>query len=206
MAKKKASSQTWMAEHLRDQFVRLAQKEGFRSRASYKLMEIDQKYRCFKAGQRVVDLGSAPGSWSQFVADKIMPKGKLIAIDLLPMEAIEGVDFLQADFTSDSALTQIEAMLEGGLVDVVMSDMAPNISGISEVDQAKSTGLCEMALDFAVNWLKPDGIFIVKVFHGAGYKIFYDQCKGIFRQLQTMKPKASRDRSSEIYLIGKALK
>lgn len=206
MAKKKASSRAWMAEHVTDQYVRQAQKDGFRSRASYKLLEIDEKYHCFKPGQWVVDLGSAPGGWSQIIVEKIMPKGRLIAMDLLPMEAIAGVDFLQADFTDDATLLQLESMLAGHRVDAVISDMAPNISGILAVDQAKSIGLCEMALDFAANWLRPDGLFIIKVFQGTGYQRFHDQCRQRFSQLLTFKPKASRDRSTEIYLIGRGIK
>ena len=201
MAKKK-TSQTWMAEHVSDQFVRQAKQAGYRSRASYKLMEMDDRHHWFRPGKRVVDLGAAPGGWSQVVIERILPGGKLIALDCLPMEPIDDVLFFQGDFTEQSTLDSLEAALEGKPVDVVISDMAPNISGIAAVDQAKSVGLCELALDFSLNWLSDQGVFLAKLFQGADYGAFLQQCRASFHQVQTIKPKASRDRSAEIYLIG----
>ena len=180
-----------------------AQAAGYRARAAYKLLEIDERDHLLKPGAVVVDLGSAPGSWCQVAVKRCGPKGRVLALDLLPMEAVAGVDFLLGDFTEDGVLAELEARLEGARVDLVLSDMAPNLSGVATVDQARSIHLCELALDFAVQHLKPGGQFLVKVFQGEGFMAFRKQLEGAFASVQVRKPKASRDRSAEVYLLGK---
>ena len=191
-----------MREHVDDPFVQLARKEGYRSRAAYKLLEIDSKDRFLKPGMVVVDLGATPGGWSQVAAARVGRGGKVIALDLLPLDPMAGVDFIQGDFREDALLKQLKAMLHGKAVGLVISDMAPNISGVASADQARAMHLAELAMEFALEHLKPDGSFLVKVFQGAGFEDFLKLMRSRFSRVVTRKPKASRDRSSEIYLLG----
>ncbi len=191
-----------MQEHLNDPYVKLAQKEGYRARAAYKLMEIDDKDKLIKPGMTVVDLGSAPGSWSQVAVQRLKGQGKVIALDILDMQPIAGVTFLQGDFREESVLRAFEALLNKTQVDLVIADMAPNISGIKDVDQAGAAYLTELALEFSKEWLKPSGNFLVKVFIGAGFEEILQNMRQMFDKVVTRKPKASRDRSSEVYLLG----
>jgi 23S rRNA (uridine2552-2'-O)-methyltransferase len=201
MAKSK-SSRRWLAEHFDDQYVKLAQQQGLRSRAAYKLMELDDKYHLLRRGMRVVDLGSAPGSWSQVVQRALAGSGQVIALDVLPMEPIQDVVFIQGDFTEDEPLALLESELDGQNVDLVLSDMAPNMSGMGAVDQPRAMYLAELALDFAEKWLEPGGSFVVKVFHGEGFDIFMKQTRSLFEKVQVRKPSASRARSREVYILG----
>ena len=196
------TSKQWMREHVNDPFVQLAQKEGYRSRAAYKLLEIDAKDHLLKPGTVVVDLGATPGGWSQLAAAKVGRSGKVIALDLLPLDPLAGVDFIQGDFREDAVLRQLEGLLQGKPVGLVISDMAPNISGVASADQARAMHLAELAMEFAFEHLKPDGSFLVKVFQGAGFEDFYKLMRSRFAKVVTRKPKASRDRSSELYLLG----
>jgi len=200
--KKHKFSKQWMQEHVNDPFVQLAQKEGYRARAAYKLLEIDAKDHLFKPGMVVVDLGAAPGSWSQIASIKVGKAGKVIALDLLPLDPLAGVDFIQGDFREDSVLEQLETLLQKRPVDLVISDMAPNISGIASADQARAMHLAELALDFALEHLKNEGEFLVKVFQGTGFEDFLKLMRSHFAKVASRKPKASRDRSSEVYLLG----
>ncbi|MDR2195990.1 MAG: RlmE family RNA methyltransferase [Gallionellaceae bacterium] len=193
------TSKQWMREHVSDPYVQRAQKDGYRSRAAYKLLEIDERDHLLKAGMTVVDLGATPGGWSQVAAAKGC---KVIALDLLLMQAMAGVTFIQGDFREDEVLLQLEQALAGGAVDLVISDMAPNISGVGVSDQARAMYLAELALDFATQHLRPGGAFLVKVFQGAGFEEFLRMMRGQFAKVVTRKPKASRDRSSEQYLLG----
>ena len=193
------TSKQWMHEHVTDPFVQRAQKEGYRSRAAYKLLEIDAKDRLLKPGVLVVDLGATPGGWSQVAAAKGC---RVIALDLLPLHPIPGVEFIQGDFRDDVVLKQLENLVQGHPVGLVISDMAPNISGIASADQARAMHLAELALEFAVEHLNPDGSFLVKVFQGAGFEDFLKLMRSRFTKVSTRKPKASRDRSSEVYLLG----
>ena len=215
----KKINKAWLHDHLTDPYVRQAQAEGYRARAAYKLKEIDEVHRLFRPGQVVVDLGSAPGAWSQYLRRRFAPKvagqggaatgeldGMLVALDLLPMEPIEGVHFLQGDFREDAALQQLERALGGRAVDVVVSDMAPNLSGIASADAARLADLVELAVDFAVRHLRPEGALVAKVFHGAAYNPLVDRFKAAFRVVKPHKPKASRDRSAETFLVGIGLK
>ncbi len=188
-----------MMEHVSDPFVQRAQKEGYRSRAAYKLLEIAERDRLLKPGMVVVDLGATPGGWSQVAAAKGC---RVIALDLLPMQPLPGVEFIQGDFREDEVLAQLEARLAGQRVDLVISDMAPNISGISVADQARAMHLVELALDFASNHLRPGGALLVKAFQGAGFEDFMRLMRSRFAKVVVRKPKASRDRSSEQYLLG----
>ena len=191
-----------MQEHLNDEFVKRAQKEGYRARAAYKLIEIDDKDKLIKPGMTVVDLGSTPGSWSQVVVQRLKGQGNVIALDILEMQAIPGVTFIQGDFREDAVLKELENTLNGQKVDLVIADMAPNISGIKDVDLAGSAYLTELALAFSSVWLKPDGHFLVKVFIGSGFEEIVKMMRMQFGKVVTRKPKASRDRSSEVYLLG----
>ena len=191
-----------MREHVNDPFVQLAQKEGYRSRAAYKLLEIDTKDRLLKPGTVVVDLGATPGGWSQVAAARVGRSGKVIALDMLPLDPLTGVDFIQGDFREDSVLKQLESLLHGKPVDLVISDMAPNMSGVASADQARAMHLAELAMEFALEHLKPDGSFLVKVFQGTGFEDFYKLMRSRFARVVTRKPKASRDRSSEQYLLA----
>ncbi|CAG0957918.1 Ribosomal RNA large subunit methyltransferase E [Methylophilaceae bacterium] len=191
-----------MQEHVNDEYVKRAQREGYRARAAYKLIEIDDKDHLIKPGMTIVDLGSTPGSWSQVAAQRLKGQGRIIALDLLEMQPIPGVQFIQGDFREQAVLEQLEALLENSRVDLVIADMAPNISGISDVDQANATYLTELALDFSFKWLKPGGSFLVKVFVGSGFDEIVRNMRQGFGKVATRKPKASRDRSSEVYLLG----
>jgi 23S rRNA (uridine2552-2'-O)-methyltransferase len=200
------TSKAWMREHVTDPYVRKANAEGFRSRAAYKLQQLDEKDKLLKPGMTVVDLGSAPGGWSQVAGKRVGAKGRVIALDLLEMAPVPGVTFIQGDFQEQAILEAVEQALQGEAVDLVMSDMAPNISGIASADQARAIGLAELALEFAVKHLKPQGNFLVKTFHGAGYDGLVNTLRRSFQQVYVRKPDASRSRSSEVYLLGKALK
>jgi 23S rRNA (uridine2552-2'-O)-methyltransferase len=202
------TSKAWMQAHLNDEFVKRAQKEGYRARAAYKLMEIDDKDKLIKPGMTIVDLGSSPGSWCQVAVQRLKAKGsqeingKVIALDILDMQPVAGVVFIQGDFREQRVLNQLEAQLNQQPVDLVIADMAPNISGISDVDQAGAMYLTELALDFSRTWLKPNGNFLVKVFIGAGFDDMIKTMRSQFNQVLTRKPKASRDKSREVYLLG----
>jgi 23S rRNA (uridine2552-2'-O)-methyltransferase len=195
-----------MMQHVNDPYVKRATAEGMRSRAAYKLQQINEKDHLLKPGMVVVDLGAAPGGWSQVAGRLVAPGGRVIAIDLLEMTDLHGVNFIRGDFSEDAGLAAIEQALDGAPVDLVLSDMAPNISGIAQVDQARLVGLVELALDFAAKHLKPQGNFLVKIFHGAGFDEYVKAMRGVFRQVQTRKPDASRKGSREVYLLGKGLK
>lgn len=203
MAVRSKSSKAWLHEHVNDHYVHMAQKDGYRARAAYKLLEINRKDKLIKLGTVLADLGSAPGSWSQVAAKLVGKTGAVFALDILPMDAIEGVSFIQGDFREDAVLEQFEALLDNRPLDLVICDMAPNMSGNAVTDQARSFYLCELALDFASQHLKPGGSFLVKVFQGAGYQEYTAAMREIFASVQTRKPDASRNRSSEIYLLGK---
>ncbi len=196
------TSKQWMREHVNDPFVQLAQKEGYRSRAAYKLLEIDAKDRLLKPGTVVVDLGATPGGWSQVAAAKVGRGGKVVALDLLPLDPLAGVGFILGDFREEAVLNQLEDFLQGKPVGLVISDMAPNMSGVASADQARAMHLAELAMEFALEHLKPDGSFLVKVFQGAGFEDFLKLMRSRFIRVATRKPKASRDRSSEVYLLG----
>ena len=191
-----------MQEHLNDEFVKRAQKEGYRARAAYKLIEIDDKDKLIKPGMTIVDLGSTPGSWSQVAVQRLKGQGRIIALDILDMQPIAHVEFIQGDFREEAVLKQLEIALNNKPVDLVIADMAPNISGVKDVDLAGSAYLTELALDFCVAWLKPNGNFLVKVFIGAGFDDIVKTMRSQFDKVVTRKPKASRDRSSEVYLLG----
>ncbi|MBC7755869.1 MAG: 23S rRNA methyltransferase [Bdellovibrio sp.] len=202
------TSKAWMQEHLSDEFVKRAQKEGYRARAAYKLIEIDDKDKLIKPGMTIVDLGSTPGSWSQVAVQRLKAKdsqeinGKVIALDILDMTPIAGVTFIQGDFRDEAVLKQLQAAINNKPVDLVIADMAPNISGVKDVDQAGAAYLTELALEFSKDWLKPNGNFLVKVFIGAGFDEIVKTMRLHFSKVVTRKPKASRDRSSEVYLLG----
>lgn len=196
------TSKQWMKEHVSDPYVQLAQKDGYRSRAAYKLLEINERDHLLKPGMVVVDLGATPGGWSQVAASKVGVNGKVIALDLLPLPPLARVQFIQGDFREDSVLAQLEQALEGQKIALVISDMAPNISGIDSADQARAIHLAELALEFAVNHLKPGGAFLVKVFQGSGFEAYMKAMRSHFGRVVSRKPKASRDRSSEVYLLG----
>ena len=211
MAKNKFNPQ-WMQTHLNDPYVKLAQKEGYRARAAYKLKEIDENEKLIQRGQVIVDLGCAPGSWSQYVRNKLSGKdgggihGMIIGIDLLPMEPIADVHFIQEDFRGEKGLLLLEEILAGRKVDLVISDMAPNLSGIADVDAAKMEDLIDLSLDFCQQHLKPSGVFLAKCFNGKGYGQLVQKFRDNFEKVNSQKPKASRDKSSEIYLLGKKIK
>ena len=196
------TSKQWMREHINDPYVQRAQKDGYRSRAAYKLLELDERDHLLRPGMIVVDLGATPGGWSQVAAAKVGEMGRVIALDLLPMDPISRVEFIQCDFREDSVLQQLEEVLQGKPIDLVISDMAPNISGVNTSDQARSIYLAELALDFAAKHLKPGGAFLIKAFMGSGYEAYVKQSRNHFSKVVTRKPKASRDRSSEVYLLG----
>jgi 23S rRNA (uridine2552-2'-O)-methyltransferase len=205
MARSK-SSKRWLNEHVSDPYVKQAQVDGYRSRASYKLIEILDKDKLLPGQGAVLDLGSAPGGWSQVVAARMQTRGKIIASDILPMDSIADVHFIQGDFTEQSVYDDIVTALDGTPVDLVMSDMAPNISGIDATDQASSMYLVELALDIARNTLKPGGSFLAKVFQGEGYEAYVSDLRSSFDKVLVRKPKASRPRSREVYLVGKGFR
>jgi len=195
-----------MHEHVTDPFVKAAKRDGYRSRAAFKLLEIDKRDGLFKPGATVVDLGAAPGGWSQVARQRLGRTGRVVAVDLLPMEPIAGVDFLQVDFADQRGRQSCLALLGPRRVDIVISDMAPNISGIGLSDQARAVELAQLALDFAVGHLEPGGMLLVKLFHGDGFEDFVKALRAHFKQVMTRKPEASRDRSNEVYLLGKTLR
>ncbi|OIQ95750.1 ribosomal RNA large subunit methyltransferase E [mine drainage metagenome] len=205
--KKNRFKKAWLNEHLHDPFVKLAQKENFRSRAVYKLKEIDEANKLIRPGQVIVDLGSAPGAWSQYLGRKLAGedgsiRGTVIALDLLPMEPVDGVQFIQGDFREAATLAQLEAALRSARVDVVLSDMAPNLSGIASADAARIEHLADLSLDFARNWLKADGALLIKSFHTGYFSQIVNRFKLQFKIVKTIKPKASRDRSAEVFILG----
>lgn len=203
MAQRSKSSKAWLHEHVNDHYVHLAKKDGYRARAAYKLLEINEKDKIIKPGTVLADLGSAPGSWSQVAAKLAGGTGKVFALDILPMEPIAGVDFIQGDFRESSVLAEFEQLLAGRPLDLVICDMAPNMAGNAVIDQTRSIYLCELALDFAAEHLKPGGTFLVKVFQGSGFQEFQAAMKPVFAAVATRKPEASRKRSNEIYLLGR---
>lgn len=196
------TSKQWMREHINDPFVQLAQKEGYRSRAAYKLLEINDKDHLIKPGMVVVDLGATPGGWCQVAGAIVGQGGKVIALDLLPLEPLRGVEFIQGDFRDEAVLRKLEASLQGMPVGLVISDMAPNFSGVGAVDQDRCIYLAELAMEFAFEHLNSDGSFLVKVFQGTGFEAYMNTMRTRFKRVVTRKPKASRDRSSEVYLLG----
>ena len=215
-------NKNWLHDHVNDPYVKLAQKEGYRARAAYKLSEIDEQDHLIRAGMTVVDLGSTPGSWSQYIRNRLVqlrknptpetvgkPDGCIIAIDLLPMEPVADVTFILGDFREEEGLRALEVALPpeaNGKVDLVLSDMAPNLSGVGVADAARMTNLAELALEFAKEHLKPDGALLIKCFHGSGYSQIVEAFKGVFKTVSPRKPKASRDKSSETFLLGRYLK
>jgi 23S rRNA (uridine2552-2'-O)-methyltransferase len=200
------SSQRWLSEHFSDEYVKMAQVRGYRSRAVFKLEEIDSRDRLLRPGQSVVDLGAAPGGWSQYAAEKLGKRGKIIALDILPVEAIPGVEMIQGDFQEEQVLNQLLEALAGTPVDLVLSDMAPNMSGTRMVDQSRAMYLAELALDMARQVLKPGGAFVVKLFMGSGFDEYQRDARRSFSTVVNRKPKASRDRSREVFLVGKGFK
>ena len=212
--KSKKVNKSWLHDHINDPYVKLAQREGYRARAAYKLKEIDETLHLIRPGDLVVDLGSAPGAWSQYVRRKLSPdgaavgelNGRIIALDLLPMQPIEGVEFLQGDFREDEVLEQLQEKLQGRKADVVVSDMAPNLSGVESADAARVAHLIELAIDFSLRHLKPEGALVTKVFHGSGYSQLVKLFKETFHVVKPVKPKASRDKSSETFIVGMRLK
>lgn len=203
--KRTQTSKAWMREHVNDPYVLRAKREGYRSRAAYKLQELDERDHLLKPGMTVVDLGATPGGWSQVAAKKLGASGRLIALDVLEMQPLHNVSFIQGDFREEAVLGELVETLSGCPVDLVISDMAPNISGIDLSDQARAMHLAELAQEFAVEHLKPGGNFLVKVFQGEGYEDFVLQMRSHFQQVLTRKPPASRGRSNEIYLLGRNL-
>jgi 23S rRNA (uridine2552-2'-O)-methyltransferase len=202
MSKRSKSSQRWLKEHESDAYVQRARKDGLRSRAAFKLEELDEAERLLKPGMVVVDLGAAPGGWSQYAGKVLNGKGFVVALDLLAMDALPGVEFIQGDFREEGALAELRRLLDGRPVDLVMSDMAPNMSGIDAVDQPRQLYLCELALEFCREVLKPGGSFLAKVFQGAGFDDYLRAVKAEFAKVKMKKPPASRARSAEMYLLA----
>ena len=213
-SKSKKVNKAWLADHINDPYVKLAQKEGYRARAAYKLKEIDETLGLIRPGMRVVDLGSSPGAWSQYLRRRLAPAGAavgaldgtIVALDILPMEPIEGVHFLQGDFRDDEVLARLNEAVGGQPLDLVVSDMAPNLSGIESSDSARIAHLVELAVEFAQAHLRPEGALVCKVFHGSGYSQLVKLFKERFRVVKPIKPKASRDKSAETFLVGIGLK
>lgn len=195
------SSKRWLAEHRDDPFVQRARKEGWRGRAAFKLIELDDKYSLLAPTTRVVDLGAAPGAWCQVARQRMRPTSRLFALDILPMQPVTGVDFIEGDFTESEPLKALEALLDGKPVDLVMSDMAPNMSGMKEVDQPRAMYLAELALEFALQWIRPGGHFLVKMFQGSGSDEFLARCRAEFEKTLVRKPASSRPRSREVYIL-----
>lgn len=206
MAKKRSSSKAWLKEHRDDPYVQQAQREGYRSRACYKLLELQEKDRLIRPGMTVVDLGSAPGGWSQVAVGLVGHKGRVVASDILPMDSLAGVDFIEGDFTEEAVFEEILATIGDDPVDLVISDMAPNMSGVTAVDQPRSMYLVELALDMARRVLAPGGSFVAKVFQGEGFDELFRDTRDSFDKLLTRKPKASRPRSREVYLVARGFK
>lgn len=211
MAKKKLNK-NWLHDHINDPYVKLAQKEGYRARAVYKLKEIDESEKLIKAGQVIVDLGCTPGSWSQYVRNKLSGQagggvsGTIIGLDMLPMDPIADVHFIQGDFREQEVLEQLETLLAGRKVDLVLSDMAPNLSGVAIADAARVEEIIDLAIEFTQAHMKPSGALLVKCFNGSGYNEIHDKFKATFKTVSHKKPKASREKSSEVFLLGKILK
>jgi len=205
MAKSK-SSNDWLREHFDDPYVKKAQKAGYRSRATFKLEEIDKKDKLIQPGMAVVDLGSAPGGWSDYALRKLGSKGTVVALDILPMTPLSGVHFIQGDFREDDVLDELNLVLNSQPIDLVLSDMAPNITGVDEIDQPSSMYLVELALHFAIENLSEQGVFLVKVFQGEGFDAYLKVMRDSFQKVVTRKPDASRARSREVYLLGRGLK
>ena len=208
-------NKAWLNDHVNDTYVKLAKREGYRARAAYKLKEIDEAHKLIKPGHMVIDLGSTPGAWSQYIRRKLSPKtatgggaavgqlnGRIIALDLLAMEPVEGVVFIQGDFREDEVLNQLTTEMKGDLADVVVSDMAPNLSGIDSTDAARVENLIELAIDFCKNHMKPEGALVAKVFHGSGYSQLVVMFKAHFKVVKAIKPASSRSESSETFLVG----
>ena len=209
----KKVNKAWLNDHVRDPYVKLAQKEGYRARAAYKLKEIDEQLDLVRPGQTVVDLGSTPGAWSQYLRRRLSEgstagavAGRIIALDILPMQPVDGVLFLQGDFREPGVLEQLEQALQGRQADVVVSDMAPNLSGISGTDAARIEHLVELAVDFSCRHMKPEGALVVKLFHGGAHAPILQLFKQTFTLVKQIKPKASRDKSAEVFLVGRGLK
>jgi 23S rRNA (uridine2552-2'-O)-methyltransferase len=209
-AKKNRSNRAWIERHLADPYVKRATEHGYRSRAAYKLSEIDDRDRFLRPGATVVDLGAAPGSWTQVASERLVGKGrrpgKIIGLDLLPIDPLPGAEFIEGDFREEAVETELAQRLEGKKVDVVLSDMAPNLSGIAAADAARSLLLAELALDFAVKHLQVDGVFLVKAFQGSGYSQYVERLKKAFRVVAVRKPAASRESSAEVYLLARGLR
>ncbi|WP_369162621.1 23S rRNA (uridine(2552)-2'-O)-methyltransferase RlmE [Candidatus Thiodiazotropha sp. LNASS1] len=200
--KRSKSSRQWLDRHFKDEYVKRAQKAGYRSRAAFKLLEIQQKDNIFKPGMKVVDLGAAPGGWCQVARDLVGQKGRIVAMDILPMEPMAGVEFIQGDFRETQPLEELEKTLDGEAVDLVISDMAPNVTGIASVDQPRAIYLCELALDFAREVLKPGGCFVVKIFQGEGFDTYLKALRHDFKRVVSRKPSSSRAKSREVYLVA----
>ncbi|MCZ4312024.1 RlmE family RNA methyltransferase [Comamonadaceae bacterium G21597-S1] len=218
-SKSKKVNRAWLNDHVNDPYVKMAQRDGYRARAAYKLKEIDEALGLIQPGDLVVDLGSAPGAWSQYVRNRLSPRtatgggaavgalnGRIIAMDILPMEPVEGAIFLQGDFREPELLERLASAMQGRLADVVVSDMAPNLSGIASADAARIAHLVELAVDFSQHHMKPQGALVAKVFHGSGYNELVKLFKDSFQVVKAIKPKASRDKSSETFLVGLGLK
>lgn len=201
MAKSK-SSKRWLSEHFDDHYVKMAQQQGLRSRSAFKLMELQEKHELIKAGMTVVDLGSAPGGWCQVAQPLVGPSGRVIGLDILEMEPLHGVEFIRGDFTEDKPLRELERILGDRPVDLVLSDMAPNMSGMAAIDQAKAMYLAELALEFVKGHLKPGGDYVVKLFQGTDFDGYVREVRSLFEKVQVRKPKASRPRSREVYLLA----
>jgi 23S rRNA (uridine2552-2'-O)-methyltransferase len=202
MARSK-SSRRWLAEHFDDPYVKQAQQQGLRSRAAFKLLELQEKYQLIRPGMTVIDLGAAPGGWCQVARPLVGPGGRVIALDILAMEPLDGVEFIHGDFTEDEPLQRLENVLGGTGADLVLSDMAPNISGMATVDQAKAMYLAELALEFARSHLNPGGDLVVKLFQGSDFDSYVREVRSLFARVQVIKPRASRPRSKEVYLLAR---
>ncbi len=202
MPKRTRSSRRWLAEHHSDAYVKRARAEHWRSRAVFKLVELDDKYRLLKPGMTVVDLGAAPGGWSQYAAERVRSNGRVVALDMLEMAPLPGVEFIQGDFAEPEPLAALQERLAGRRVDLVLSDMAPNMSGMKAVDQPRAMALAELAFDFASDWLRPGGDFITKLFQGEGFDLFVASARKRFAKIRVKKPDASRPRSREVYMLA----
>ncbi|MBT3010232.1 MAG: 23S rRNA (uridine(2552)-2'-O)-methyltransferase RlmE [Candidatus Thiodiazotropha sp. (ex Lucina aurantia)] len=200
--KRSKSSRQWLDRHFKDEYVKQAQKAGYRSRAAFKLLEIQKKDNIFKPGMKVVDLGAAPGGWCQVARELVGEKGRIVAMDILPMDPMAGVEFIQGDFREAQPLEELEKSLDGEAVDLVISDMAPNVTGIASVDQPRAIYLCELALDFAREVLKPGGCFVVKIFQGEGFDAYLKALRRDFKRVVSRKPSSSRAKSREVYLVA----
>jgi 23S rRNA (uridine2552-2'-O)-methyltransferase len=208
--KKHRASQAWIARHINDPFVKQAQQKGYRARSAFKFIELDDKFKLLKLGQKIIDLGAAPGSWSQVASERTRTDGiqrcPILALDLLPMDSVAGVSFIQGDFREDEVVTQVADWLNGSKASLVMSDMSPNLSGVPSADAARMEHLLELCLDFSLKYLTNDGAVVVKAFHGSGYSQMIKRFKDAFVTVEPYKPKASRDESSETYIVARRLK